>query len=188
LTRRHHPFTTLSQRTLWESRWFSLRRDQIRLPDGRELDYHFIDKPPAVWIVPVLADGRLVLIEEYRYAVGDWVLEVPAGTSEPGEDAAATALRELREEIGGTAARLVSIGEYYVAVGISNGIAKVFLALGVTLGDAHPEDAEDITLRPVPAREALRMARAGEIKAGSSALAILLSEAAICEYLRGLDL
>jgi ADP-ribose pyrophosphatase len=180
---RHRPYQTLSRHYLWQSRWYSVRQDRLRAGDGKELTYMVIEKPEAVWIVPVTVDGRLVLIEQYRYAIDRWCLEVPAGNLEPGTDALTMAARELREEIGGTAERILPVTDFYTMNGIGNEVARVFLALGVTLGEPQREATEYITLCDVPVEEALRMARAGEIKDGPSALAILLCEAALCEYL-----
>jgi ADP-ribose pyrophosphatase len=177
------PYQTLSRHYLWQSRWYSVRQDQLRTGDGKELTYTFIEKPEAVWIVPVTAEGRLVLIEQYRYAIDGWCLEVPAGNIEPGTDALAMAARELREEIGGTAERILPVTDFYTMNGIGNEIARVFLALGVNLGEPQRETTEYITLRDVPVEEALRLARVGEIKDGPSALAILLCEATLREYL-----
>jgi ADP-ribose pyrophosphatase len=176
------PFTTLSSRYLWQSQWYNVRQDQVRLLDGREVTYTVIDKPPAVWIVPITVDGQLVLIEQYRYTIQDWCLEVPAGSGEPGVEPLDLAIRELREEIGGTAQQIVPIHEFYLSTGLTNGRGQVFLALGVTLGATQHEATEYIKLHPVPVEEALHMARTGVIKAGPSALAILLSEAAIRAY------
>jgi len=94
------PYTTLSRRYLWQSRWYNVRQDQLRNRSGGELIYTVIEKPPAVWVVPVTADGELVLIDQYRYTVDAWCQEVPAGNIEPGLDAPGMAARELREEIG----------------------------------------------------------------------------------------
>jgi 8-oxo-dGTP pyrophosphatase MutT (NUDIX family) len=98
-------------------------------------------------------------------------------------DAAAMAARELREEIGGTAQRLVRIGDFYTMNGIGDEIAEIYLALGVTLGEPQREITEVIRLRAVPVDEALSMAHTGAIKDGPSALAILLSETALRDYL-----
>jgi len=180
---RERPYRTLSRQYLWQSRWYSLRQDRLRTEDGKELTYTVIEKPEAVWIVPVTVEGRLVLIDQYRYAIDDWCLEVPAGNVEPGVDSLAMAVRELREEIGGTVERIFPVTEFYTMNGIGNEIARVFLALGVTLGEPQREETEHILLHEVPVEEALRMARAGEIKDGPSALAILLCEVALREYL-----
>jgi ADP-ribose pyrophosphatase len=180
---RDHFFETLSRRYVWQSRWYNVRQDQLRAPDGSEFTYTVIEKPHAVWIVPVTAGGEVVLIDQYRYAIGDWCLEIPSGNVEPEMDAAAMAARELREEIGGTAQRLVRIGDFYTMNGIGDEIAEIYLALGVTLGEPQREITEVIRLRAVPVDEALSMAHTGAIKDGPSALAILLSETALRDYL-----
>lgn len=173
------PYTTVASRYVWESRWYNLRQDQLRAADGSEFTYTVIEKPGAIWIVPVTAGGLLVLIDQYRYPINAWCLEVPAGNIEPGEDAASMAARELREEIGGTAAQIIPITDFYTMNGIGNESAQVWLAVGVTLGEPDREPTEHIRLRPVPVGEALHMARTGAIKDGPSALAILLSEPAL---------
>lgn len=84
--------------------------------------------------------------------------------------------RELLEEVGGTAADLHYVGQFYTSNGISNEVAYVFLAIGVELGQAHREPTELIELHLVPVTEALRMAREGAISDGPSALALLWCE------------
>jgi ADP-ribose pyrophosphatase len=171
----NRPYQTLSSRYLWQSRWYNLRQDQLCATDGSEVTYTVIEKPAAVWIVPVTQDGQVILINQYRYPVDAWCLEIPAGTIEPGIDPVEMAARELREEIGGTAENFIPLGDYYLMNGIGNGQARLFLALGVTLGESQREPTEYIQLRPVPFDDAVQMARTGQIQAGISALAILLA-------------
>lgn len=178
------PYTTLSRRYLWQSRWYSVRQDHLRSRSGGELTYTVIEKPPAVWVVPVTADGELVLIDQYRYTVDAWCLEVPAGNIEPGLDAPGMAARELREEIGGTAQQLIAVAEFYSMNGIGDEVAQVFLALGVTLGEPQHEPTEHIRLRLVPVEEGLALARGGAIQDGISALAILLCEPVLRQHLQ----
>jgi ADP-ribose pyrophosphatase len=179
------PYTTLTSRYLWQSRWYNVRQDQLRAGDGSELTYTVVETPGAVWIVPVTADGQLVLINQYRYTIDDWCLEIPAGNLEPGLDTIGMAARELREEIGGIAGRILPITEFFTMNGIGNEVAHVFLALDVVLGEPQREVTEHITLHLVPVEEGLYMARTGQIKDGPSALAILLSEAALRAHLAG---
>lgn len=176
------PYTTISSRHLWQSRWYSLRQDRLRAVDGGEITYTVIEKPGAVWVVPVTPDGQIVLIDQYRYPIDAWCLEVPAGNVET-DDILTDAARELAEEIGGTAAEIVPVTDFFTMNGIGNELATVTVAHGVTLGPAHREPTEHMTLRLVPAAEALRMARQGAIKDGPSALAILLCETALTPYL-----
>ena len=173
---RRQPYDTLARHYLWQSRWYHVRQDTLGDKRGGQFTYTVIEKPAAVWIVPVTSGGEVVLIHQYRYAVDDWCLEVPAGNIEPGVDPAAMAARELREEIGGTAERLMPVADFYTMNGIGDEIAWVYLALGVTLGQPQREPTELIELRAMPVAEGLRLARAGQIKDGPSALALLLCE------------
>jgi ADP-ribose pyrophosphatase len=167
----------LDSRILWQSRWYHLRQDRVRLPGGQEITYTLIDHPGAVWVVPVTRDGQVVLIRHYRYPVDDYCLEVPAGGLEPGMPPEETARRELVEEIGGHAADVRYVGRFFTSNGVSNETAYVYLAIGVDLGETDREVTEDMELRVVPFAEAVRMARSGEISDGPSALAVLWCEA-----------
>jgi 8-oxo-dGTP pyrophosphatase MutT (NUDIX family) len=108
--------------------------------------------------------------------VDAWCYEVPASGLSPGLSPEEVARRELCEEIGGTAADLRYVGQFYTSNGISNEIAYVYLATGVELGESHPEPTELMEIRLVPVKEALRMAREGEIADGPSAFALLWCE------------
>jgi ADP-ribose pyrophosphatase len=167
---------TLDRRFLWQSRWYNLRQDRVRTQTGHEFTYTLVDHPGAVWVVPVTAEGQVVLIRSYRYTVSDWCYEVPAGGLSPGLTPEEAARRELLEEIGGTASDLRYIGQFYTSNGISNEVAYVYLATDVELGAAHREPTELMDLRLVPAGKAVRMAREGEISDGPSALALLWCE------------
>ncbi len=167
---------TLSTRFLWQSRWYNLRQDRLRAPNGHEFTYTLVDHPGAVWIVPVTTDRRVVLIWQYRYTVDEFCMEVPAGGLSPDLTPEEVAIRELLEEVGGTATELRYVGQFYTSNGISNEVAYVYFASGVELGDTHREPTELMETRLLPVEEALRMAREGEISDGPSALALLWCE------------
>ena len=167
---------TLDSRYLWESQWYNLRQDRLRTPEGHEFTYTIIEHPGAVWVVPVTRDGQVVLIWSYRYAIDDWCYEIPAGGLGSAGDPEEVARRELLEEVGGTAADLSYVGQFYTSNGISNEVAYVYLATGVGLGETHREPTELMEMRLVPVEEALRMARVGEISDGPSALALFLCQ------------
>ena len=181
------PYITLDSHYVWQSRWYSLRQDHLRAVDGGEITYTVVEKPGAVWIVPVTSDGQMVLIRQYRHPVEAWCLEVPAGNIEPGLDEMSMAVRELREEVGGTAGRWVKAGDFFTMNGIGNEIAQVYLALDVTLGTPDREPTEYIDLHLLPVAEALQLARTGAIKDGPSALALLLCEPLLDDYMTGRD-
>jgi len=173
---RLEPWQTLGTTRLWESRWYNLRQDRVRIHTGDEITYTFQEHPGAVFIVPVTVAGEVVLLRQYRYPVGEWLWEVPAGAVDGDEDLEAAARRELAEEIGGTAAEMHHVGHFFAASSISNLRDDVFLATGVRLGQSVREPTELIEIRTVPLAEALAMARRGEIKDGESALALILCE------------
>ncbi len=162
----------------FSTKWMRLRQDRINR-NGEEITFTYVDGPGAVLVVPVTTEGEVVLIRQYRYTVDDVVVEVPAGGLHDAEDLTPkdVALKELREEIGAECASIEEVGWFYAAVGSSNHIFYVFLALGIELkGEQHLELTEEIEILPVPAAEALRIARSGEMHDGDSALALLLCE------------
>lgn len=167
---------TLHSHFLWESRWYNLRQDRLRTPGGHEFTYTIVDHPGAVWVVPVTTDGQVVLVRQYRYAVDEFCMEVPAGGLSPDLTPEEAARRELLEEVGGIASELHYVGQFYTSNGISNEVAYVYLASGVKLGEAHREPTELMEIHLVPVEEALRMARKGEVTDGPSALALLWCE------------
>ncbi len=169
----------LDTRYLYESTWHSLRQDTVRLPNGREITFTYQEHPGFVSVVPVTPDGRIVLIRSYRYTVDAWCWEVPAGGlgNRPGQRLEDVAREELAEEAGASCEALRYLGWLYAAVGTSDAVHHIFLATGVRLdGTPELEETEVIEVHQVPIAEALRMARAGEIKDSQSAIALLLSE------------
>jgi ADP-ribose pyrophosphatase len=168
------PIKTLSQKVVWSCPWYSVRRDEILLPDGRSGVYNVVQKEAAVWILPVTLEKQVVLIRSYRYTVGDWCWEIPAGSLKTGQDAAEAARAELAEEVGGRAQQLEYLGQSYMANGICDEIGHFFLATGVALGEPDHEAAEVIEVHLKSIAEVLQMARSNEINDAPSALVILL--------------
>ena len=168
------PFKTLSQKIVWSCPWYSVRQDELLLPDGRPGVYNVVQKEAAVWILPVTAEKQVVLIRSYRYTVNDWCWEIPAGSLKAGQDPAAAARSELAEEVGGRAQQLAYLGRSYMANGICDEVGHFFLATGVTLGEPDHEAAELIEVHRKSIPEVLNMARANEINDAPSALVILL--------------
>ena len=168
------PFKTLSQKIVWSCPWYSVRRDEIVLPDGRPGVYNVVQKEAAVWVLPVTTEKQVVLIRSYRYTVGDWCWEIPAGSLKAGQNPAEAARSELAEEVGGQAQQLEYLGQSYMANGICDEVGHFFLATGVTLSEPDHEPAEviEVHLRSIP--ELLRMVHANEINDAPSALVILL--------------
>lgn len=170
------PYQTLQQRPILQTRWFSLRQDDIRLPNGQEAVYNVIEKPEAVIIVPVLPSGEVVLIHQYRYPLDEWCYEVPAGSIPADSLPLATAQQELLEEVGGSSTEWVSLGQYWTMKSLGKERSHFFMARNVELGQHQREATEIIDLKIVSATEALHMARTGAMADAHSALAVLLCE------------
>jgi ADP-ribose pyrophosphatase len=165
----HHPY---------QYTHFRIREDRIRLPNGQETRYAYMETKGAVWIVPVTRDGQVVLIRQYRYAVDDWCWEVPAGgLHDHAGSLESLARRELAEEVGGSCDELIYVGWHYASCSISDEVCHVFLARGVRL-DREPqrEAGETMETHLMSLQEALALAREGRMTDGKSALALLLCE------------
>ncbi len=169
------PWRTLKSEKIYENRWFALRQDRVCTHAGDEITYTFMEHPGAVAVVPILGDGRIVLMRQYRYTVKDWCWEVPMGARNH-EDLEVVARQELLEEVGGVTDDLRFVASFYANNGVSDICCTVFLALDVKLGANYPEPGELIEVTINPADETMRMARAGEISDGMSALALFLCE------------
>jgi 8-oxo-dGTP pyrophosphatase MutT (NUDIX family) len=138
-----NPFVTISTRIAYENRWTRLREDRIRRPDGSDGLYGVVERADFAVIVP-WHDGRLTLVEQYRYPVSARVWEFPMGMWEeaPGTDPAVLAAAELREETGLIAAGMTHAGEIFQGPGYCNQRGHIFLATGLTQGAPDREATE----------------------------------------------
>ena len=169
------PWKTLTSAYIYENPWFALRQDQVQTHSGAEITYTFMEHPGAVAVVPVTAEGEIILIRSYRYTVDDWCWEVPMGGCDH-DDLARVARKELLEETGGICQKLEKINSFYANNGVSNIECHVFIARGVDLGPSQPEDGELIEIHLFSKADVFHMARAGQITDGMSALSLFLSE------------
>ena len=168
------PVVTLSVQRAHTGRILSVDIEEVRLPNGKTTRLEIIRHPGAAAVVPVDADGNAVLIRQYRHATGDWLLEVPAGTFDhPGEAPEACARREVEEETGLRAGRLISLGWIWTTPGITNEKIWLFAAIDLTAATAAPEDDEVLTVVRLPLAEAARRAASGEVCDAKSVCALL---------------
>lgn len=158
---------------LFKSKLFTVVRKYVKGRSGKELERHVILHPGAVTILPILEDGQVVLLKQYRVTIDDYLVELPAGTLDPEEEPIETARRELVEETGYTSTTLEKMVEFYSSPGILREKMTVFLATGLVAGPTDLEDGEDIQLFTVPLEEALRMVENAEITDGKTILALL---------------
>ena len=163
---------------MYDGRAVRLRLDRVKLPTGRETSREIIEHPGSVGILPLLAGNRVLLIRQYRHAVGKTIWEIPAGTMEPGETPKECARRELEEETGYRAKRLLPLFDCYPAPGYSMELMHVFLARGLTPAEQNPEEDEIISVKPVTSERAFRMIKSGQIRDAKTICALSYLRAA----------
>ncbi|HYL05474.1 MAG TPA: NUDIX hydrolase [Thermoanaerobaculia bacterium] len=163
----------LASRTVFSGRRIQVRVDHIRLPNGADHDFEMIHHPGAAAIVPLLGSGEVVLLRQYRYATGGWLLEVPAGTLNAGESPEQCATRELQEETGYQAGELLPLGWIWTTPGFTDERIWLYLATGLAGGRQALDGDEVLTLERLPLARAAAMAAGGEIVDAKSVAALL---------------
>jgi ADP-ribose pyrophosphatase len=136
---------------LFKGNFLHAKRDTVRLPNGKSATREYIVHPGAVVVVPLLDDGRVALVRQYRYPIDRVMTEFPAGKLDPGEDPLFCGLRELQEETGYTAREWAHAGAMHLAVAYSTEIIHIYFARGLTVGSQqldHEEFVETTTATP----------------------------------------
>jgi ADP-ribose pyrophosphatase len=162
------PIVPSNVRTVFEGRIFTVQVESITLPKGHALEAEVIRHPGAVVIVPITDEGRVILVRQYRHAIGRSTWELPAGSLKPGEDVRAAALRECHEEVGLIADRLEPLGAFFPTPGYCDEEMNFFLATALRApregdAEAHADEDEDIETRAVSAADLRRMIAGGEV-------------------------
>jgi ADP-ribose pyrophosphatase len=168
---------TLESRLRYEGRTVEVRSERVALPNGQEVELDVVHHPGAAAVVPLDADGSLLMVRQYRHTVGGWLLEVPAGKLAPGEEPATCAHRELEEEAGVRAASLRELGSIFVSPGFCDERIWLFLATDLTPSEQRLEADEVLAVERVPLAEAERRALSGELVDAKSTVAILRAAA-----------
>lgn len=160
---------------IYKGKIFDVAVERVTLPNGATKNREVVRHPGAAAMVPLLDDGTVVLVKQYRHAVGEFVWEIPAGTLEPDEDSVTCARRELTEEIGYKAEHLDKITEILPAPGYTDERIHIFVATGLSLAEQSLEDDEVLEVEPVPIQRAVEMIRQGKIQDAKSIVGILLT-------------
>lgn len=163
----------LDTKTLYEGNVFSVRQDRIAEPGGVVVTRDIVVHRGSVVILPIFPDGDILLIRQYRHALGASLWELVAGRLEPGESKPAAARRELIEETGYTARRMQQLLEIFPSPGFVTERMWIFAASGLRRGVAQPEEDERITARKFSLASAEKMIRRGSLHDAKSVAAIL---------------
>jgi len=167
------PWRRLSTRPVYENRWIRVREDEVALPDGRTTIYGVVEPGPCVGILPFLDPDTVVLVGQYRYVAGDFYWEMPTGALKAGESEEAGAQRELAEEAGYRAGRLLKLCAFHTSKSVMEETAHLYAAEGLELVTRPSDPTEFIEVRAFPFAEVVRMVERGEIKDGMTIIAVL---------------
>lgn len=168
------PFERHASERVYDSTWCGLRRDTVILPDGAHQEYHVFEVPDASVIVPVLPDGSIVMVGQYRYPHGRTHWEVPAGRIGAGESPADAAAREMLEETGYRPGRVVPLPGFYPTNGISRHYAHAFCGLdSERVAKPDLDAAEQLVVRVFSRREVEALLHAGRLQDGFTALSVM---------------
>ncbi|HEY3282004.1 MAG TPA: NUDIX hydrolase [Armatimonadota bacterium] len=165
----------IDTRPIYQGRMISLRSDRVRLPDGSESRRDVVEHRGAVTIVPMLPDGQVVMVRQFRLAAGSILLELPAGTRDPDEDAEVCARRELTEETGYRAGRMEKLFEAFMAPGYSSELIHFYLAQDLDLAEQATDEDEFVEVVQLPLSEAIRQASEGELRDAKTIAGLLVA-------------
>ncbi len=172
----------VSGRRVWDGRLLAVDVDRVRLADGTEAVREVVRHPGAVVVVPVDREGRILLVSQFRYAVGRTLLELPAGTLGAGEEPLACARRELAEETGCAAQRWTALARFYSAPGFCDEQLHCFLAEDLSPASGQADADERIEVAPLSLDRALALIDGGEIRDAKSVAGLLLAARRLARY------
>ena len=163
-----------SSELIFDGKVLHVYLDGIALPDGNSGEREYIRHIGAVCVIPVTESREVICVRQYRYAVGEMLLEIPAGKLDfKGENTAEAAMRELREETGARCGRLTYLGKYLGSPAILDECIHMYMAEELSFGDTDPDDDEFIDTVRVPLDELVDMVMDGKIPDGKTQAAVL---------------
>ena len=168
------PWKTLSSRIAYQNPWTRVREDVAEMPNGKTTLYGVVECGECVGILPFLDDDRVVMVRQFRFPFREshrW--EMPTGGVEIGESLEAAAHRELREEIGYDAERLIHVSSFYTSKSIVQEVAHLYLGYGLSSAHAIPDATEFLEVAVLPFRQVYEMVNASEIRDAMTMIAVL---------------
>lgn len=154
---------------------FRFVAEDLTLPNGHQTEMAFIRHPGSTAVVPLLDDLTVVMEMQYRHPVGEYLLEIPAGTMDPGESPLECARRELKEETGFEAGEFIHLGKIHILPAYSDEVIHVYIARGLIASKQNLDDDEIIELINTPFKQALQMVAEGRITDALTCLSLQMA-------------
>lgn len=170
---------TVERNTLFQGAIINVRKDKAELVNGRIVSREVVEHPGGVAILPLYDDGTVSIVRQFRYPFQQVVAELPAGKLELGEDHRLAALRELEEEVGVKAGRLIYLGGLYVSPGISTEVLHMYLAQELEAVGCHPDEDEFLEVERVSFQSLVEQVMRGELMDAKTVALVLKTK----EYL-----
>lgn len=164
---------TLDSKEIYRGRIIRVKKDRVMLPNGHDGVREVVEHPGGVAILAVDGTGRIALVRQYRYAMGEHLWEIPAGKREAGEEPFATAQRELREEIGATAEKWTDLGQIIASPGCYDERLFLYMAEELTFSEQKLDEDEFLEACFVPFEEAVERCLRGELRDAKTVVALL---------------
>lgn len=166
----------VSSETIASGGMLTVKRDQVRLPNGHYSQREYVTHPGAVVVVPILPNGNVILERQFRYPLNQVFIELPAGKIDAGEDILVTGQRELLEETGYRAKDWVKLGLQHPCIGYSNEIIHIYMARDLSPG-SHQRDAdESLEVFEAPFPDCIKMIETADITDGKTIVALFFAE------------
>lgn len=178
----HNPWTILDSQKIYENNWIGVTEHQVLNPSGGKGIYgevHF--RNYAIGILPLDQDMNTWLVGQYRFPIKAYSWEIPEGGGPLGSAPLDSAKRELQEETGLIATEWMEVQRMHLSNSVSNELAIIYIARGLTMGEAEPEETEELVLRKLPFEEAYQMAMDGRITDSMSVAALLKTKILLLE-------
>ena len=170
----------ISSTNIFDGKVLHVRLDKISLPNGKEATREYCHHNGAVCVIPITDEGDVICVRQYRYAMHEAVLEIPAGKLDsPNEDHESAVRRELREETGAVCKKLIYLGEYWGSPAILDEKIYMYLAQELTFGDTEFDEDEFIEIVRIPLAKLTQMVIDGKIRDGKTQAAILRANAVL---------
>lgn len=164
---------TLSTQTMFQGKIITVKLDKALLPNGAEATREVVEHPGGVCILALREDGTVPLVRQFRYPLGDVLLELPAGKLEYGEEPCPAAIRELGEEVGLEPGELTDLGFIYVSPGFCKEKLHMYLARDVKEVPVHPDEDEFLDIVSLPFERLVEMVMSGQIADGKTVATVL---------------